>query len=203
MGRKWGGCPAPDRDHLTPLVSAGTIGTGGTKPENTGIQVVPVAESGPGPTGPLKTGKVLFGPGGPGTKTGTGTSKSRLNQGRVPAVPVVPPKNRVPGPVRDRDHHADPVARILARLNLGGRVAPEPDFTAPAPTDVERIRETVKSWPRSFAQGWAELVVSAMVAGRGQHEAERLAFRPLAEDAPLYQAETAEAPGPWPPRPWR
>ncbi|WP_025323483.1 hypothetical protein [Deferrisoma camini] len=64
---------------------------------------------------------------------------------------------------------------------------------------MERIRETVKGWPRSFAQGWAELVVSAMVAGRDQHEAERLAFRPLAEDAPLYQAETGEASAPWPP----
>ncbi len=78
---------------------------------------------------------------------------------------------------------------------------PRPDFVAPAPPDVTRIRETVKIWPRSFAQAWAELVVSAMVAGRDQHEAERLAFRPLAEDAPAYRAETDETPGPWPPAP--
>lgn len=76
-----------------------------------------------------------------------------------------------------------------------------PDFTAPCPPDVARIREIVRSWPASFAIGWAELVLSAMVAGRDQHDAERLAYAPLAEDAPKWATESGEAPGPWPPEP--
>ena len=171
-----------NRDHLTPLVSAGTNGTGGTKPGNTGVRVVPVGESGPGPAGPLKTDKVFFGPGGPDAKTGTGTSKNRLKQGLVSVVPVVPPKNRGPGSVRDRDQ-ADPVSRILSRLNLKPVRPPEPDFSAPAPADVERIRRIVPTWPQDFAQAWPDLVVSAMVAGRDQHEAERIAYRTLVRDA--------------------
>ncbi len=297
-----------NRDHLTPLASAGTNGTGGTKPENTGSQVVPLAESGPGSPGPLKAGKVLFGPGGPDAETGTGTDKSRLEQGRVPVVPTVSTENRVSGSVRDLDQRSGLAARILARLNLGAekggrgvktlktiqgererpRVAsssagglqtrrqvhweaprgrstpphppgqppceadppyscdldgaarycrdycrpsyagphpwglnptdwieaspqtepaapstlPAPNFLAPCPADVGKIRETVKTWPQSFAQTWGELVVSAMVAGRDQHEAERLAFQPLAEDAPRWARESGEAPGPWPPTPY-
>jgi len=105
-----------------------------------------------------------------------------------------------------------PNCRAVVNPTWGGCLAcgapvtdtpPRADFTGPCPADVERIRQTVKTWPQSFSRGWAELVVSAMVAGRDQHEAERIAFQPLAEDALLYQAETREPPGSWPPRPWR